>query len=137
MSLSKICCSLEHARKLEEIGVPQKSFFYWVDNKLLVSTDYYYSDIYKYIFDVEKKEQLTLDVGDYANEKVEECYSAFTAEELLPYCKGVWSLDEHFGKPTLYFQLKNTNRHFLEDMNLADMFASMLIAQHNEGELEL
>lgn len=36
MTLENLCCSLESAKELKELGVPQNSLFYWTDEDIIL-----------------------------------------------------------------------------------------------------
>lgn len=40
MTLENLVCSLESAKRLKELGVPQGSFFYWHDGTTIIYPDY-------------------------------------------------------------------------------------------------
>lgn len=71
MPLKKQVCSLELSKKLKELGVPQKSLFYWFKDKSGIAS--YIEPITMEIFEEEGWEKTDTDI---------ELFSAFTVSEL-------------------------------------------------------
>lgn len=76
MNLEQQVVSLEYAKRLKELGVEQKSLFYW--------TKAFYPDGVHLDWGVQSKEQNDLEVYEYSAQKIEdvENCSAFTVAEL-------------------------------------------------------
>lgn len=74
--LEQQVCSLELATKLKQLGIEQKSLFYWAK--------FFYLEGKSHQWGVESKEQNELEVHEYGHTKIEdvENYSAFTVAEL-------------------------------------------------------
>lgn len=69
-------CSLELATKLKQLGIEQKSLFYWAK--------FFYLEGKSHQWGVEAKEQNELEAHEYGHTKIEdvENYSAFTVAEI-------------------------------------------------------
>lgn len=82
MNLESQVCSLDLAKRLKELGVKQKSLFYWVSENSIASKQ----DVYSFIDD-EYYCGSPEGIGDVYEIKF--VYSAFTSSELLeilPHC---------------------------------------------------
>ncbi len=81
MELEKQVCSLELAKKLKELGVPQDSQFYWYGSEKRVGFER--GTKTEYEKDVHKLSHKQLQLRDYpSHERTLDDYSAYTGAEL-------------------------------------------------------
>lgn len=127
--LEQQVCSLKLATKLKQLGIEQKSLFYWAK--------FFYREGKSHQWGVEPREQNELEAYEYGHTKIEdvENYSAFTVAEigeLLPrYCEITYRNRSGDRKQIRW----NCNNHFSETeaSTMVDAFAEMLIylIEHN------
>lgn len=125
--MKNLVVSLELSRKLEKLGVPQESRFYWV-----ASYDPFYGKITASIF-----------YGRDTDDKVNEYISAYLSDELLRWLPKAWDKDDLHLNIDLEFEciwkINYLNIHTdvvdyqEEDIKLSDALAKMLIylLEHN------
>lgn len=138
MKIEQQVVSLELAKQLKELGVPQDSLFYWVittemvDDKRYVTLDMAIDagdrSMEGSVYSNEQWEQ-NLDLlmaNQFDKDNVDECYSAFTVAELFDY------LYTEKGELWIYH---NADKYIVQgfnadanEENLADCLAKILIA---------
>ena len=123
MKLEDQVLSLEYAKKLKELGVKQESLWFWVNEAEG-------SDCY-----------LCYEPSTFRTEPYCECYSAFTVCELLSLLNARITIGKQYGSDAIMIiyepEYGTDNSYNFVGNNLADLLSKALIAQHNEGELDL
>lgn len=130
MNLENICISLENAKKLNEIGIEQQSYFYWEkcpnENNFTIK-------------DEENHDANTYEYSDLHRLKNQEHYSAFTADELVKFIEGL-NCDIYINNDPfelllyMHFGLDNSYGFYCD--SLANLLAEALIAYDKEKRLD-
>lgn len=151
MKLEDQCVSLELARRLKEIGVEQKSYFWWSEFRNESSPKEQWANIYSEILDTDEKK----DYWSRAYLKDQKFYSAFTFSELIeifPADLIIKETDKDFGDQSISYRLmiqklldgwsiyyyeKHDDLISFDGKKLVDETAKMLIHLIENGLMEL
>jgi len=128
------CCSLEHAKKLKELGVKQESLFFWCEGNSYGDDGIsMYCGTYG-IIDKTKLDEVTIECFKINPKRELEYYSAFTVAELgellpanIQIENRIYSLKISKNHHLNTFTITYTDVLGFEERNMADCLAKMLI----------